>query len=112
MTVYVTTRTTSSEDAYIPKDESFDAFISTCGDESEKITEQLQGRLHLVDFASGDRVSATIKTMPKPKEECTSEPHHVNLSLLACGKFYFIFFDPIIVLMGQFSQGRYLRVSH
>jgi hypothetical protein len=77
-----------SQEVYMPKDETFSAFVNTCGDESEKITEMLQARLHLVDFASSDRISTTSKLHKvKDLKDDNNETHHVNLSLLAFGEY-------------------------
>ena len=73
-TVYVCTTISCSENVYIPKDETFESFLNTCGDESEKITEILQGRLHFVELASTDRVSSNL-----------SQTHYIKLSMLAFG---------------------------
>ena len=93
-TIYVCTTIRCSEDVYIPKDETFESFLNTCGDESEKITEILQGRLHFVELAFNDRVS--FKT-GKP------ETHNIKLSLLAFGKCSFpllnILLDVLLLLL-------------
>ena len=89
-TIYVCTTIRCSEDVYIPKDETFESFLNTCGDESEKITEILQGRLHFVELASTDR--GTNAKVPKLKflrdDSSNAEMHFINLSLLAFGKYF------------------------